>query len=250
MMKYPTSYSFLSTQFWSCFFDSLARYIGEYRMCSATIESFLVISAAILIDIKGNVITLDAPNRVLSFALMRRISLLNLSLLFQAFLVGASHSGNQRRRQLHSIVYLPSLVHLFDYSTFLATFDQLESLWHAMTTAKLEIQIPRFELTTDYQMKPVLQNLGIAAAFTDLADFTLRGASNPDEVIFLKRVDHQTDFKVAERGTKAAAATILRPNILSNPISINLNRPFIFELRIWQPIKSFSLEKLNILMEM
>jgi serpin B len=69
-----------------------------------------------------------------------------------------------------------------------------------------EISIPRFTITTDFQLKKTLSDLGMPLAFSDSqADFT--GIADGKERLFLQEVVHKAFVDVNEEGTEAGAAS-------------------------------------------
>ncbi|MEX0267910.1 serpin family protein [Leptolyngbyaceae cyanobacterium UHCC 1019] len=89
------------------------------------------------------------------------------------------------------------------------------------------IQIPRFKLEYDVQLKNVLSQLGMAEAFSSRANFS--GLSSVPTKI--DQVKHKTFVEVNEEGTEAAAvtsigirATSARP--MEEPFRMVVDRPF------------------------
>ena len=71
--------------------------------------------------------------------------------------------------------------------------------------------------------------MGMVKAFSDEADFT----NIADADLLISRVIHSTYCDVNEKGTEAAAVTIVEIRELSMPVIplFNANRPFIFVIR-------------------
>jgi serine protease inhibitor len=70
----------------------------------------------------------------------------------------------------------------------------------------------------------------MAEAFTDQADFSrmIEGLTNK---ISISEVMHKTFVEVNEEGTEAAAATSVGIIVTSLPLSIRVDRPFVFLIR-------------------
>lgn len=88
------------------------------------------------------------------------------------------------------------------------------------------LQIPKFKL--EYGIKNLnnsLISLGMEEAFSDRADFSGIG-----ENLKISRVLHRAVIEVNEKGSEAAAATVLEvvPTSAMEPITFTLNRPFMF----------------------
>ena len=94
--------------------------------------------------------------------------------------------------------------------------------------------IPKFESGYTVELSEVLKNMGINVAFDQLnADFESLG-SYADGNIYIGRILHKTNISVAEKGTKAGAATavevLLEANARYAPKVVKLNRPFVYML--------------------
>lgn len=87
---------------------------------------------------------------------------------------------------------------------------------------KLQVQMPKFTMETDYDLIPGLKNLGIHDAFGP-ADFT--GISNSG--LYIDKAIHKAFVDVNEKGTEAAAATAI-VMAESAPPSFRADHPFIF----------------------
>lgn len=88
----------------------------------------------------------------------------------------------------------------------------LESLWSAGSTygqvtaglrheERVVVSLPRFEVETEFSLKPVLGVLGAGLAFSDAADFSGVG----EEPLKISEVVHKAFVEVNEKGTEAAA---------------------------------------------
>ncbi|KAM7323610.1 hypothetical protein ACRRTK_017716 [Alexandromys fortis] len=90
-----------------------------------------------------------------------------------------------------------------------------------------ELSLPKFSISTDYGLQDVLPQLGIREVFSTQAD--LSGITGSRE-LRVSQVVHKTVLDVAETGTEAAAATGLFMKgsaLISNPLRVNFNRPFL-----------------------
>jgi len=87
---------------------------------------------------------------------------------------------------------------------------------------KLQVQMPKFTMETDYDLIPELKNLGINDAFGP-ADFS--GISNSG--LFISKAVHKAFVDVNEKGTEAAAATAIVMDE-SAPPAFRADHPFIF----------------------
>lgn len=91
----------------------------------------------------------------------------------------------------------------------------------------VNLKMPKFKI--EYGIKdllPSLTNLGMGIAFTDNADFN---GMHPD--LFISKVDHKAVIEVNEKGSEAAAATVVEMSLTSapaDPIEFIVDSPFFF----------------------
>ncbi len=90
---------------------------------------------------------------------------------------------------------------------------------------ELSLQMPRFKIEYEKELKDILASLGMGIAFTDQADFS---GINPDYELFISQVLHKTIVEVDEVGTEAAAVTVIDFRTTSIGTSVRLDRPFVF----------------------
>ena len=95
----------------------------------------------------------------------------------------------------------------------------------------VSVLMPKFSFEYDIELSETLEGLGVTDAFdSELADFSGLGKS-PRGNIYMSRVLHKTFVEVAEKGTKAGAATIVEMvdecALLENR-AVTLDRPFAF----------------------
>lgn len=129
-----------------------------------------------------------------------------------------------RGETLRMLVVLPH-----DLRRFLAELDgaQLDELRSnlAPEAQRLEFCLPRFEIRSPIELQPALAQLGLRQAFTDSADFS---SITSAAILKLEFVQHEAWIRVDEEGTEAAAATAGGAGIISGPITIAVDRPFVF----------------------
>ncbi|MBQ2927524.1 MAG: serpin family protein [Oscillospiraceae bacterium] len=95
---------------------------------------------------------------------------------------------------------------------------------------RVNLSLPKFDVTADLQLKPSLQDLGITQVFDPgTADFT---AILPDSPAWLSKVQHAARVKIDEEGVYAAAYTVMMECGAARPpedeIDFILDRPFLF----------------------
>ena len=103
-----------------------------------------------------------------------------------------------------------------------------------MKTSKVNLRLPKFELTYNKSLKDVLKSMGVNLPFDVNADFSNIRRQND---IFINDIIHKTYLKVNEDGTEAAAVTMVEMMFNSfmpreeKIIDMEVNRPFLFILR-------------------
>jgi serpin B len=97
----------------------------------------------------------------------------------------------------------------------------------------VHVFLPRFKMTSQFQLKGVLESMGMTLAFSQQADFS--GISS-EEQLFISTVIHKAFVDVNEQGTEAAAATgvVLAPTsapVTQEPVTFRADHPFVFLIR-------------------
>jgi serine protease inhibitor len=118
--------------------------------------------------------------------------------------------------------------------SFIANLDQAthEEYLSRFEPIDLAVKLPKFKV--EYGVKrlnSVLEKLGMGIAF-DPFEANFNGiASTPEGNLFIDYVDHKAFVEVNEKGTEAAAATIVGIGLTSISPGFVVNRPFFFEIR-------------------
>jgi serine protease inhibitor len=108
---------------------------------------------------------------------------------------------------------------------------------NAISSAKVlngAVTIPKFKYEGDYNLIPILQQMGLVTPF-DAGDFS--GMAKTTQPIYISQVRHKTFIEVMETGTEAAAATSVtvttRSISLPKPPAFQFvaDKPFIFVIR-------------------
>jgi serpin B len=94
-----------------------------------------------------------------------------------------------------------------------------------MTLGKLDIGLPKFNLTYEIKLNNALSTMGMPTAFTDVADFTKINDKGGLTLSFIKQ---NTFVAVDEKGTEAAAVTTGGISVTSMPQATLCDRPFVF----------------------
>jgi serpin B len=99
--------------------------------------------------------------------------------------------------------------------------------------AKVILTLPKFKVTSAFELKDALTALGMKTAFTPAADF--RGITTRDQ-LFISAVVHKAFVDVHENGTEAAAATAVvveKSESGGHPdlVTFRADHPFVFLIR-------------------
>lgn len=110
-----------------------------------------------------------------------------------------------------------------DFSAYLADSD----------TATAHLYLPKFKMEFKKELKDVLKSMGVQKAFEG-GDFP--GLFEEDLPLAITRVMHQSFIEVNEKGSEAAAATVVEVSLLcacssGQPRTFRINRPFAFFIR-------------------
>jgi serpin B len=109
----------------------------------------------------------------------------------------------------------------------------LAGLLTGLAPRQVMLTLPRFRVTSQVALRPVLTGLGMPLPFAATADFT--GISTAGGLA-ISEVVHQADIDVTEPGTEAAAATAVvavaaaRARRGDPPVEVTVDRPFLFAI--------------------
>ncbi|KAI6241495.1 putative serpin-like protein [Aphelenchoides fujianensis] len=128
------------------------------------------------------------------------------------------------------LVFLPK--QRFGLSSWLQKVDGrgVLELMSRLETRKVNIDLPRFKTTSQFQLVQMLQKLGFSKGFDQTADFS--GIS--DERLFISDGVHKAFIEVNENGSEAAAATAWKWTDMSavedseGPVRFRADHPFAF----------------------
>jgi len=115
------------------------------------------------------------------------------------------------------------------------TGESLNALLTNTQNTTVYTSMPKFETEYTVEMAEILKGMGMTEAFDMYnADFEGIGTS-ADGNIYISRVLHKTYISVAEKGTRAGAATIVEMYgnggvCPSDPKEVYLDRPFVYML--------------------
>lgn len=114
------------------------------------------------------------------------------------------------------------------------TAERLAGWIGGLTRVRVDVQLPKFEVTHSFDAVPSLGGLGVRRAFdATQADFSGMLAAEP---LFIGAVLHKAFVAVDEKGTEAAAATVVIMRFGSamnpeQPVAFVADHPFLFMIR-------------------
>lgn len=112
------------------------------------------------------------------------------------------------------------------------TWMQYSSLIGAQRGARVCLTLPVFKMEYDVELQDILAAMGMPAAFGGGADFS---GITQDAALCIGQVIHKTLVDVDEKGTEAAAVTIVGMKATSaapsDMVYFTADRPFIFAIR-------------------
>ena len=115
---------------------------------------------------------------------------------------------------------IEALIGTLDDQRWRAVVDGL-----AMT--EVDVYLPRFELEYEKKLNDALIALGMGQAFTPAADFS---RMTPGGGVWIDQVKQKSFIEVDEKGTEAAAATVVVIVMSAQPV-LRADRPFLFVIR-------------------
>lgn len=123
-------------------------------------------------------------------------------------------------------------------SEYVASLDgaAVNSLLQSPQMTRVLASIPKFETEYSAEMSEILKGMGIVDAF-DSEKVDLSGIVGAGGDIYISRVLHKTHISLAEKGTRAGAATVVEAPELAagiietkpiEPKKVYLDRPFVY----------------------
>jgi len=108
--------------------------------------------------------------------------------------------------------------------------------WHewvqSLHEMKIGLSLPKLRMEYKRELKDDLSALGMRRAFDpNWADFSNMVQGPIGGNLYLTRVTQKTFVDVNEEGTEAAAATSVGVGVTSAPLTVIVNRPFLFAIR-------------------
>lgn len=100
------------------------------------------------------------------------------------------------------------------------------------SVAEVDVKLPRLKYEYEIQLNEVLSDMGMGIAFSENADFTAMGKGSGH--LKIDYVKHKTYIDVNEKGTEAAAVTVVAMEVTSvgpkQNIQFTVDRPFFYAI--------------------
>lgn len=108
--------------------------------------------------------------------------------------------------------------------------QMLDVAFSKVTMQSVLVSMPKFKMKFKEEFIPILREMGISRAFEPHAEFgKMFEKSSP---VFIRHVIHDTYIEVNEKGTKAAAVTVVSADTsVPEYKDFTVNSPFIFAIR-------------------
>ena len=152
----------------------------------------------------------------------------------------AVHDGVQVLRmpydgdRISMVVLLPSNRAGLDQLVNSITAEQIDTWLEGMhNNVEVVIQIPKFEVRTNYGLVQPMMDMGMKDIFHNkTSDLSGMAKLEPDQTLYVEKAVQSAYVKVNEEGTEAAAVTAISPSMTESipppPIMFIADHPFLF----------------------
>lgn len=132
-------------------------------------------------------------------------------------------------KELSMVVFLPRKPDgLADFEKSL-TAEKLNGWLGRLKPEKIQVSLPRFQVTADFKLNEQLKSMGMSDAFSRTANFV--GINGKKDDLYIAAVVHKAFVDVNEEGTEAAAATAVVIRERGLPPQFRAEHPFFFLIR-------------------
>lgn len=111
------------------------------------------------------------------------------------------------------------------------SLDLYKKINSSLASKKVKLYLPKFKITSEFELSDILKQMGMPEAFSDRADFSgMTGAKD----LKISKVIHKAFVEVNETGTEAAAATAVVMRVKSMPVAppeFKADHPFMFIIK-------------------
>jgi len=136
-----------------------------------------------------------------------------------------------KNKEASMIIILPkestkASIEAIDYKYYTEIIKSFEA-------KKVKLSIPKFKMEVQYELKKVMNQMGMKSAFSRDADFSgITGAKD----LAISKILHQSVIDVTESGTEASSATAvisMRSTMVTKdiPVVFKADKPFLFVIK-------------------
>ncbi|MGK3964409.1 serpin family protein [Sorangium sp. So ce118] len=172
------------------------------------------------------------PGAAPAVPMMRKTLQAKLGQAADASVLELAYEAQNPERPLAMVVILPAQVDGLPKVEQRLSAGQLKEYVEALRPARVDVALPRFKMTADFELSKTLSELGMPLAFDQAkADFSGITRAEP---LFISQVRHKAFVEVNEEGTEAAAATGVAMATRAAPAPppvFRADRPFAFLIR-------------------
>ncbi|WP_433936031.1 serpin family protein [Sorangium cellulosum] len=172
------------------------------------------------------------PGAAPAVPMMRKTLQAKLGKTADAAVLELAYEAQNPERPLAMVVILPTQVDGLPQVEQRLSAGQLKGYVDALEPARVDVALPRFKMTAEFELSKALIELGMPLAFDDVkADFSGITRAEP---LFISQVRHKAFVEVNEEGTEAAAATGVAMATRAAPAPPEVFRadhPFAFLIR-------------------
>jgi len=132
------------------------------------------------------------------------------------------------------LVFLPKNKDNFEEALKALTIEKYNTLTKNLAQEKVNLKLPKFTMTAEFELSQTLSNMGMPLAFTDMADFS---GMTGEKDLKIDKVIHKAFVDVSEKGTEAAGATavimVTKSAVMDREKTIyfKADHPFIFMIK-------------------
>ncbi|MDA3781412.1 MAG: serpin family protein [Bacteroidales bacterium] len=109
--------------------------------------------------------------------------------------------------------------------------DKLNEYSDKLTYKKVQLSLPKFKFTSEYELSEQLSKMGMPSAFGKEADFS---GMTGNKDLYIDKIIHKAFIEVNEKGTEAAAATAVtmrKTSAMFEKVNLKIDHPFIFLIK-------------------
>ncbi|AUX31581.1 MULTISPECIES: serpin family protein [Sorangium] len=172
------------------------------------------------------------PGTAPAVPMMRKTLKARFGQVDDASVLELAYEAQDPERPLAMVVILPAQAGGLPKVEQRLSTGQLKGYVEALQPARVDVALPRFKMTAEFELSKALAGLGMPLAF-DAAKADFSGITRA-EPLFLSQVRHKAFVEVNEEGTEAAAATGVVVSTRAAPAPPQVFRadhPFAFLIR-------------------